>query len=274
VTPSGSRLLQWSWHHFRPLGRADNYQPILKILAAHEGEAVEEAREAVNEEVGGLGLKVGLGQRKNQSHPNIFRDRFDVWRFTGAVIEPGLVDETIQLTQIGHLLLEQPDSFARIMARQALRLSYPRIVRIRRESEVQGTVEELEKALSLGPGVNVVRAWGLAVGHLRERGAAPSISGEKAIRFLSGIASLDEVPDRVEELLKDQTGLPSKIDDVSDDRKRQGRELEVWLTENGALAKTGKPAFSLDPGDREFQFKGASSAELLRWNQWWGAVGG
>lgn len=274
MAPSGNRsLLQWSWHHFRPLGRPDNYLPILGVLAAHEGEAVEEAREEVNEEVGGLGLEVGLGQRKGQPHPNIFRDRFDVWRFTGAIIEPGLVNEKIQLTDIGRLLLKQPDAFERIMARQALRLSYPRGVRIRRESDVQKAVEELEEALDLGPGVNVVRSWALAVGHLRARGADPSISGEQAIRFLSGVASLDEVPDRVVEMLRDQTGLPSEIDEVSDDRKRQGRELEVWLTENGALGKAGAPLFSLDPDDREFRFTEASSAELLRWNQWWGAVG-
>jgi hypothetical protein len=233
---------------------------------------VEQAREEVNAEVGALGLEVGLGQRKGRLHPNIFRDRFDVWRFTGAIVEPGLVDETIQLTDVGHLLLAQPDAFGRIMARQALRLSYPRVVRIRRASEVQKTVEDLEEALELGPGVNVVRAWALAVGHLRERGASPAISGEQAIRFLSGIASLDEVADRAEEVLRDQAGLPSTIDDVSPDRKRQGRELEVWLTENGALGRAGQPRFALDPDDREFQFTEASSAELLRWNRWWGAV--
>jgi hypothetical protein len=265
-------LFEWSWHHFNPLGQAENYLPILEVLGDHEGYSVDAARESVGLAVEALDLKAGLGRRAGESYPDLFRDRADVWRFTGALIEPGLVDEEIRLTDLGKALLEDPIQFKSLMCRQALRLSFPRGARARTVSAVDKASERLEQALELGPGVNVVRAWSLSCGYLRIRGTHRSITGEEAARYLSGSVALDEIAERTDALWLDRSGGQSGFVQVTPHKRRQGRELEIWLGESGALGTDGETRFALDPEDREFEFKDASPAEMLRWSEWWGAL--
>jgi hypothetical protein len=265
------RLLQWNWHHFGPVAQRENYLPILQVLGKHEGEAVKDAREAVNEEVHGLRLEVGLGKRKEEPYADIFRDRIDVWRFTGSLAEPGLVDEEIRLTKLGRALLDGSAPFDAAMARQALRLSFPRIPRLRHKTRLPDAVGELDEALALGPGVNVARCWSLAAGQLREAGEGGGIDGDEAAKFLSGASSLLDIPRRVEALQLERNGTPSGFAEVEPDKKRQGREIERWLLANGALTPDGRRTFSLDPAEREFEFADGSVAEMERWAQWWGS---
>jgi len=265
-------LFEWSWHHFNPLGKSRNYLPILEILGEHEGQSVNSARESVGLEAEALELGVGLGKRDGEPYPDLFRDRIDVWRFTGALIEPGLVDEEIRLTALGRTLLEDPSRFEELMLRQALRLSFPRGARARTVAAVDKASGGLEEALEQGPGVNVVRAWSLVSGHLRIHGSDGSLTGEETARYLSGSTSLDEIDERTKALLIDRAGGDSGIADVTSYKKRQGRELELWLRECGALGTADSARCALDPEDREFSFKDASSDEMLRWNQWWGAL--
>jgi hypothetical protein len=269
---AGHVLFEWSWHHFNPLGKPESYLPILEVLGEHEGQLVAAAREDIGREAKALGLGVGLGKRAGENYPDLFRDRADVWRFTGALLEPGLVDDEIHLSELGHGLLRDPLLFAPVMTRQALRLSFPRGARARTASAVPKASEELEQALAIGPGVNVVRAWTLACGCLRAAGEAPVLSGEEVAGYLSGATSLAEVPDRVEALRIDRAGGSSGFPDVSAHKKRQGRELALWLEESGALRPDGDLRFSLDPPDREFSFVNASVEEMLRWNRWWGSL--
>lgn len=233
---------------------------------------IDEARDAVNEAVHRLKLPVGLGQRKNQPHADIFRDRLDVWRFTGSLAEPGLVGDEIQLTELGHALLENPRLYGPAMRRQALRLSFPRIPRLRRARKLLEATEKLEEALAEGPGANVVRAWSLAAGCLREAGETAGPSGDEAAKFLSGVRALDEISGRVEALLIERAGGVSDFPEPSGDKKRQGREIERWLKENGALIPESTPSFALDPPDREFAFRNGSIEEMRRWSRWWGSA--
>jgi hypothetical protein len=267
-----SALFEWSWHHFNPLGKAENYLPILEVLGEHEGQLVDSARESVGLEAEALDLGIGLGKRTGEKYPDLFRDRIDVWRFTGALIEPGLVGDEIRLTTLGKALLEDPSRFEQLMFRQALRLSFPRGARARTVTSVDRASEKLEEALEEGPGVNVIRAWSLVCGHLRLHGSDLSLTGEEAARYLSGSASLDEIAERTEALRLDRSGGDSGVPDVTSHKKRQGRELEIWLAESGALGTTKEAHCALDPDDREFSFKDASPAEMLRWNEWWGAI--
>lgn len=272
MPPSSSHeLFQWTWHHFRPPAAAKNYLPILEVLASHEGKAVETARGAINREVGELRLGIGLGQRRGQAHADIFRDRIDVWRFTGALFEPGLVDDRIQITELGHALLDGSAPFDEAMARQALRLSFPRVVRIREGARLGKALEELKQALAIGPGVNVLRAWATASGHLRVADETDPISGEEAAKFLSGTTKLDEIPDRAEALRLERIGVPSDYAEPSPGGRRQGSEIKHWLKENGVLAPVDQHAVALDPSDRYFAFKEGSVGEMLRWSRWWGS---
>jgi len=267
---SGANLFQWHWHHFAPLTEPQNYLPILGVLSDHEGEQIDEARATVNEAVDRLGLPVGLGKRAGQAFADIFRDRLDVWRFTGSLAEPGLVEEEIQLTELGRALLKDERIFAPAMHRQALRLSFPRIPRLRYEKQIPEAIVQIEEAMAAGPGVNVARAWSLAAGCMREAGDVRGPTGEEAAKFFSGARSLHEIRSRSEALLKERGGETANLPEPSTDKKRQGREIERWLRANGALTKESDRAFSLDPEDREFVFREASLEEMIRWSRWWG----
>lgn len=270
LPPSSHELFQWTWHHFRPLAEAKNYLPILDVLANHEGSSVQTARSAINEEVARLQLEVGLGKRKSQRHADIFRDRIDVWRFTGALYEPGLVGDRIQLTELGHALLSGAP-FDKAMTRQALRLSFPRVVRIRDSARLGKAVDRLKEALAIGPGVNALRAWATASGHLRVLEETSSISGEEASKFLSGATKLDEVPDRAEALRMERIGVPSGYPEPPAGGRRQGSEIRHWFEANGVLAPINQNAVALDPSDRYFVFEDGSVDEMMRWSRWWGS---
>lgn len=264
-------LFRWSWHHFKPVGEEKAYLPILSVLRDHEGAPVEAARDEVNREVDALGLEVGLGKRRTEPYADIFRDRIDVWRFTGSLFEPGLVEDEIRLTELGHALLDGDAPFDFAMARQALRLRFPRVPRVGRKSRLTEAEGELSLAQDQGPGVNVVRAWTVANALLREGGEAGGIDGDEAARFLSGATSLDDAQRRARALQMERRGLPSGFDPVDKHKARQGREIEHWLTANGALTQDKALAFALDPRDREFEFADGSAAEMLRWSHWWGS---
>ena len=269
--PDPHDLFQWNWHHFRPLGRAENYMPILEVLGEHDGELIADARSNVNLSVHALRLSVGLGKRVGQPHADIFRDRIDVWRFTGAIFEPGLVGDEIRLTELGRALLDGSAPFQTAMARQALRLSFPR-VRVRKQSHLGAATQALQAALALGPGVNVPRAWMIASGHLREAGQDPSITGEEAARFLSGATSLSEIPKRADAIRRHRRGIPATdYPPVGQDKERQGREIEHWLQRNRSLAAATEATLGLDPADRTFTYKDGSAPEIERWNRWWGS---
>jgi hypothetical protein len=267
-------LLEWSWHHFAPLSREVNFVPILEVLADHEGEAVADARANINAEVDSLGLAVGLGKRKGERYSDIFRDRIDVWRFTGCLYEPGLVHEEIRLTPLGHALVTNTVEFGDAMTRQASRLRFPRL-RVRREAEIDIAVDKLRESMRAGPGVRVAQAWALAVGHLRERGSATGITGEEAARYLSGCASLSQIAKRADAIIQSRAGQPTpSFSAVSTDKLRQGRELARWLQDNGALiALAEAPVFVSDPPVApDFHFSSASVRVVRDWQEWWGSA--
>src|SRR4051812_17965099 len=101
AVPITHELYEWRWHNFAPLAREENYVPILTVLANHDRALIAEARDSVNQEVDALALGIGLGLRVGEPHADIFRNRFDVWRFTGSVYEPGLCGDEIRLTPLG-----------------------------------------------------------------------------------------------------------------------------------------------------------------------------
>ena len=267
-------LFEWSWHHFAPLGREENFVPILRVLAAHEGRLVDDARDDVNRDVHALGLPVGLGRREDEPYADIFRDRIDVWRFTGALREPGLAGNAIQLSAIGQAIIAKTVSFEDAMARQAFRLSFPR-VRVRRETDLDGAVDKLKAALAFGPGVQVAKAWVSAVAMLRAKGSLPQVSGEECARFLSGCARIDEVPGRASAIHALRSGLPVEAyPAVSSDKERQGRELVNWMIENGALVLgDDAPVFLDNPAyGPAFMFSHGDAREIVEWADWWGSI--
>lgn len=258
-------LFEWRWHHFRPFNKAENYLPLLEIFAAHDGEAIDDVRLDIGQEAEALSLGVALGAR-SAGRPDLIRDRFDIWRFTGAIFEPGLVEETIQLTPLGLALAAGRADFGDAMRGQARRLRFP-YLRVRRSNELENLAEELNEALGLGGGVNVTEAWVLASQLLVDMGEESPMTGEEAARFLSGVPTLDDVPDRVESLVMQRKGRGGTYPDVSNDKKRQGRELKIWLDANGA----DTTADGLELSYSDFEFQSASTDEIQRWNEWWGA---
>jgi hypothetical protein len=268
--PSSHPLFAWRWHHFRPPAEEANYLAILEVLGDHEGEDIDEARDDVNEEVHALRLGVGLGIRAGEDYADIFRDRIEIWRFTGAIVEPGLVDDEIQLTPLGRALVNKAADFDEAMFRQAVRLRFPH-VRVGRASQLEFVLDGLEEAIELGPGVNVARAWVVACGHLRERGHEATVSGDEAARFLSGATAIEDVSERAEALADHASGLPTVYPDPGEGPRRQGREIAFWLRSSGVLFSPGQSALAHDPQDRDFEFSEATTTELMRWSDWWGS---
>jgi hypothetical protein len=258
-------LFEWKWHHFAPLGRAQNYLPILKVLSAFEGGAINQVRDDVNRAVHDLNLPVGLGKRRDQPHANLFRDRIDVWRFTGALEEPGLVADELRLTPLGRALLDGSAPFEEAMGRQARRLRFPRI-RVRRAADLAGTIDKLRDALDLGPGVCVAEAWHTTVAYIRSHEGWGEIRGEEAARFLSGSVSDTHLGLRAEALLQFRRNGDTTFPPVSGEKERQGRELLRWLGRYGALTDRSQLATQED-----FKFEAVSSDEICRWAAWWGS---
>jgi hypothetical protein len=144
-------------------------------------------------------------------------------------------------------------------------------VRIRESAWLSKAVDRLREALAIGPGVNVLRAWATARGHLRVLGETSAISGDEASKFLSGATTLDEVPDRAEALRMERIGASSGYPEPPSGTRRQGSEIKHWLEANGALAPIDQHAVALDPSDRFFVFKDGSVEEMMRWSRWWGS---
>jgi hypothetical protein len=265
--PLSHTLFEWSWHHFAPLSIEANFVPILEVLADHEGEEVSDARDDINRDVEALGLSVGLGGR------DIIRDRSDVWRFTGVLQEPGLADNEIRLTSLGEAVVNATINFDEAMAWQAARLQFPR-VRVRTTTDLSTAVDQLREALGIGPGVRVAEAWAVGVAYLREWGSRAAITGEEAAQFLSGCASINQVPERAEAIRATRTQQPLPgFPVVSSDKRRQGRELMNWLKANGALVDPAEaPVFIDPPVEPPFEFGGSSEAEIRRWADWWGST--
>ena len=164
--PPTHGLFEWKWHHFHKVAEEANFMAILNVFNKHQGEAWGSARDQVNQEVDALNLGIGLGQRQTEPYADIFRDRVDVWRFTGTLCEPGLANDEVRLTNLGQELVDGRIAFDVAMAHQASRLRFPR-VRVHRENGLDAAIDSLKDALAIGTGVRVVEAWALAVAHLR-----------------------------------------------------------------------------------------------------------
>jgi hypothetical protein len=262
-------FFEWRWHNFAVLGRKENYVPVLEVLADYDCEKIGDVRDELGKYLEALGLKASLGSRDG-APPDIFRDRADIWRFTGTIYEPGLVGETVKLTPLGEAIVARTLSFEDAMARQAARLRFPRI-RVRYESELEGALGDLKTALAFGKGARVIDVLGLAAGCLRELGQNSAITGAEAARFLSGTTRLDEVPIRADAIAKERAGEASGFQEISPDWQRQGNEMLGWMKRSGVLLNPADDLVCLDdPASRFFEFAAATADELRRWAYWWG----